>query len=82
MAWDDRRDRVDHDAARFVWQQIADDIAADIASEVLPSGQRLPSEQALAEVYGVARGTVRRAVGELVERGLVVVLHGRGTFVV
>jgi GntR family transcriptional regulator len=82
VSWDDRAERIDHDAAKFVWLQIADDIAADIASGVLPVGSRLPSEVALAEVYGVARNTVRRAIAELVERGLITVLHGRGTFVV
>jgi DNA-binding GntR family transcriptional regulator len=82
MAWGNRADRIDHDGPQFVWQQIADDIAADIRSGVLPANSRLPSEQALAaEVYGVARATVRRAIASLVEEGLLVVVHGRGTFV-
>jgi len=82
MAWDNRADRIDHEGPRFVWQQIADDIAADIRSGVLPANSRLPSEQTLGdEVYGVARATVRRAIASLVEDGLLVVLHGRGTFV-
>jgi DNA-binding transcriptional regulator YhcF (GntR family) len=52
-----------------------------IAVRFLPTS-RLPSEQALGdEVYGVARATVRRAIASLVEQGLVVVVHGRGTFV-
>jgi GntR family transcriptional regulator len=47
-----------------------------------PVDSRLPSEQALAEeVYGVARATVRRAIASPVEKGLLVVLHGRGTYV-
>ncbi|MFL6123732.1 GntR family transcriptional regulator [Actinophytocola sp.] len=82
MAWGNRADRIDHEGPRFVWQQIADDIAADIDSGALPANSRLPSEQALGdEVYGVARATVRRAIASLVEQGLVVVVHGRGTFV-
>jgi DNA-binding GntR family transcriptional regulator len=82
MAWGNRADRIDHDGPRFVWQQIADDIAADVRSGVLPANSRLPSEQALAdEVYGVARATVRRAIASLVEEDLLVVVHGRGTFV-
>lgn len=80
MSWEDRSGRLDHNEPRFVWQQIADDLAADIESGALPAGSRLPSEAALAEVYGVARGTIRRAIADLVERGLLVVLHGRGTF--
>ena len=82
MAWGNRADRIEHEGPRFVWQQIADDIAADIRSGALAINSRLPSEQALAdEVYGVARATVRRAIASLVEGGLLVVMHGRGTYV-
>lgn len=82
MAWGNRADRIDHEGPRFVWQQIADDIAADIRRDALPVNSRLPSEQALAvDVYGVARATVRRAIASLVEEGLLEVVHGRGTFV-
>jgi GntR family transcriptional regulator len=81
MDWGDRAGRIDHDGARFVWEQIAEDISADIASGELVVGARLPSEQALAEVYGVARATVRRAIASLVDQGVLVVRHGRGTFV-
>jgi GntR family transcriptional regulator len=82
MAWGNRADRIDREGPRFVWQQIADDIAAEIRSGVQPADSRLPSEQALAdEVYGVARPTVRRAIAHLVDEGLLVVVHGRGTYV-
>src|SRR5690606_18813072 len=30
---------------------------------------------------GVSRGTIRRAIGELIDEGLLVRVHGRGTFV-
>lgn len=82
MAWGNRADRIDHEGPRFVWQQIADDIAADIRSGALPVNSRLPAEQDLAvDVYGVARATVRRAIASLAEEGLLVVMHGRGTYV-
>lgn len=41
----------------------------------------LPAERALAAEYGIALGTLRRAVDELVDRGLVVALPAKGTFV-
>ncbi len=41
----------------------------------------LPSESALAAHYGVALGTMRRVLGELVEDGLLERRHGAGTFV-
>ncbi len=79
--WEDRSGRIDHDGPATIWRQVADDITADIGSGELPPGSRLPSEAELAELYGVARGTVRRALTSLVESETVIVVHGRGTFV-
>jgi GntR family transcriptional regulator len=81
MSWEDRSGRIDHDGPVTVWRQVADDITADIKSGELSQGSRLPSEAELAELYQVARGTVRRALAALVERETIVVVHGRGTFV-
>ncbi|GAA3365202.1 GntR family transcriptional regulator [Saccharopolyspora gregorii] len=81
MTWQDRSDRIDHDGPVTVWQQVADDITADIESGELPPNSRLPSEVELAELYSIARGTVRRALLALVDAGTVTVVHGRGTFV-
>jgi GntR family transcriptional regulator len=82
VAWDDRRNRIERDGPALVWQQVADDIEADIASGALPKNQKLPSEQELADdIYGVSRPTVRRAIAHLVEKGLLTVVRGRGTYV-
>ncbi len=43
-------------------------------------GQALPPEHELAERFGVNRHTLRRAVDELVQAGLVERRHGRGVF--
>lgn len=72
----------DYNPAEFVYIQVADRIAARIASGDLQPGNRLPPEYDLADEHGVARMTVRRAVEELRSRGLVRTLHGRGTFVI
>jgi DNA-binding GntR family transcriptional regulator len=68
-------------ADEYVYVLVADHIAARIAAGELQPGARLPAERELAREYGVAIGTARRAVKELVGRGLVRVLPGRGTFV-
>jgi DNA-binding FadR family transcriptional regulator len=44
-------------------------------------GQRLPPERELAERFGMARNTVRRALKSLEDGGLLVREVGRGTFV-
>lgn len=81
MSWPSRADRIDHAAPVHLWQQVADDLRADIQSGELPSHARLPAETDLAEIYGVARVTVRRAVLELRKERLLIVVTGRGTFV-
>ena len=67
--------------AELAYVQIADDIAARITSGELRPGARLLSERALAEYYGRSYQTVRRAMEVLRERGLIITIQGRGTFV-
>lgn len=64
-----------------IWKQIADDLYARIEAKEWPSGERLPSEQFLAEEYGVNRHTLRRALQQLCELGAAETRHGIGTFV-
>lgn len=78
---DDTADRPEWDPTEYRYVQIADHIAAQIADGTLGEGAALESIGRLAEHYGVARMTIVRAVEVLKERGLVVVLRGRGTFV-
>lgn len=73
--------RFDPHGRRLVYMQIADDIAAKITSGEYQPEQRLPNLSDLSEDYGAARMTIRRAVRELRERGLVEVVPGKGTFV-
>jgi GntR family transcriptional regulator len=46
----------------------------------LDPGQSLPGERQLAEQCGVARMTVRQAIGALAREGLVRTVHGAGNF--
>jgi len=52
-----------------LYREIADDIAARILDGELAAGSALPSENRLAGAYGVARGTIRRALSILRDRG-------------
>jgi GntR family transcriptional regulator len=81
VALDDRSARINHGSAMVVSVQVAADIEADIDAGKLAPDTRLPSEAELAVQYGVARVTVRRAMELLRDRGKVVTVHGRGSFV-
>ncbi|MGW2152277.1 GntR family transcriptional regulator [Nonomuraea sp. NPDC001699] len=72
---------IDSDGPELVYMVVANHIAGKIERGELKPGQRLPSELDLAEQYGVARMTVRRAMKELRERGLIRSVHGKGTYV-
>ncbi len=64
----------------------AADIAALVRREIskgnLQLHDRLPSERVLAESYGAARGTVRKALLQLEAEGFVEIRAGSGTYVV
>ncbi len=64
-----------------LFRQVADILAARIAAGDLAPGKPIPSESAIQQEFGVARGTARAAVAELRRRGLVVTVPHRGTFV-
>jgi GntR family transcriptional regulator len=81
MSLPDKRNRISHRAPRLLWQQVCDDLLADIRSGALTVDDRLPSELDMAEQYGVSRDVIRRAKEELAGEGWLIVLHGRGTFV-
>lgn len=51
-----------------------------IESGTFKVGDRLPTEQELAETTGISRTTVREAYKLLEQAGLVTVVHGRGRF--
>lgn len=78
---EDRSSRINHGSAVAVSVQVAADIEADITAGKIAPDTRLPSEAELSTQYGVARVTVRRAIEQLRERGKVVTVHGRGTYV-
>jgi len=64
-----------------LWRQIAGEIETEIMTGVCQPGEKLATEAAFAIRFGVNRHTVRRAIAFLVEKGLLRVEQGRGTFV-
>lgn len=54
---------------RARYKEIADTLRADIRNDVYPIGSSLPSEANLASNFGVAAGTIRQALKELLAEG-------------
>lgn len=72
---------IDPMSDRAAYRQIADQLRTQINGGELSAGDKLPSERALMDAYGAARGTIRQAIAQLRNEGLVEVEHGRGVFV-
>lgn len=64
-----------------LWRQLAEQLEAVIRDGGLEPNSRMPSEEALAEMFGVSRPVVRNAMQMLAGRGLIVKLHRKGNFV-
>lgn len=65
----------------LLYLQLEADLKQKMMSGVYPVGERIPTELELCDEYGVSRITVRRAIQDLVEDGMLKKLRGRGTFV-
>ena len=61
-------------------QAIFDTLRREIATGAYPPHEALPGEHALCARFGVARATLRLALGDLEQRGLIYKHHGSGTF--
>jgi DNA-binding GntR family transcriptional regulator len=70
---------IDRSSPTPLWFQLAQAIEGAITGGGLPAGSRLENEVLLAQRYGLSRPTVRRAVQELVDKGLLVRKRGVGT---
>lgn len=64
-----------------LYEQLVNKIEHEISSGKLAPGDRLPSENTLAEENGVSRVTVRQALKLLYEMGLIETQKGIGSFV-
>ena len=66
---------------RLKHQEISDVLAQEIRSGKRGTGEQLPGEVALARHFGVSRTTVRAALAELSEAGLIATRTGKGSYV-
>ncbi|MGN0143851.1 MAG: GntR family transcriptional regulator [Clostridium sp.] len=63
------------------YKDIAEDIRKDILDGKYNPNEQLPLEKEMCEYYDVSRITIKKAVDELVDEGLVIKRRGAGTFV-
>ena len=63
-----------------LYQQVADRIVSELGSS-FTTGSRLPSERSLCERFGVSRITLRNALNQLAEHGVITASPARGWFV-
>jgi GntR family transcriptional repressor for pyruvate dehydrogenase complex len=64
-----------------VKDQVFEQLRDRIMEQTWPPGARIPSENALAEVLGVSRVSIREALHMLASLGLLETRHGGGTYV-
>ena len=68
--------------AKPLYQIVAESIYSQVKTGQLKANERIPSESELCREYSVGRNTVRRAISELVNEGVLRTIQGVGTFVV
>ena len=66
---------------RLKHEAITEALAREIRDGDRPVGEQLPGEYALAQQFGVSRTTVRAALAELSEAGLIATHTGKGSYV-
>ena len=72
---------IDKNSPIPVYFQLKNEIALKISEGVWKPGECIASERELCDIYKVSRMTIRQAIGELVQEGLLLRIKGKGTFV-
>ena len=72
---------VDLDSPILLYEQIKAGIKELIKTNSLKAGDKIPNESELCGIFDVSRITIRRAIKELGEEGVIEVIRGKGTFV-
>ena len=69
------------DSSKSLYAQIKDRIKEQILTGKFKIGDKIPSERELCLMFGVSRITVRQAINEAINEGLLFTVQGKGTFV-
>ncbi|MGF1682132.1 GntR family transcriptional regulator [Photobacterium makurazakiensis] len=66
---------------KAIWREIYETLLNEIKRDIYPPNTALPSENILAERFGVTRMTVRKSLNLLQQQGVIYSIHGKGVFV-
>lgn len=72
---------LDRHSSQPLYAQLKNLILDRIDAQTYRPGQRIPSETVLCDELSLSRPTVRQAMAELVQEGVLVIVKGKGTFV-
>ncbi|HWR42333.1 GntR family transcriptional regulator [Sporomusa sp.] len=64
-----------------LYVQLAKILRGDILNGIYKEGDLIPSEAQMSQKYKITRTTIRRAIADLVNEGLLSQVHGKGTYV-
>lgn len=72
---------INHTSMEPIYEQIMTQIKAEVIDGILPAGSALPSVRALSKDLKISALTVKKAYDNLETEGLVVTVHGKGSFI-
>lgn len=72
---------IQHTSMQPIYEQIVEQIRYQVMHGILKSGSALPSVRSLAKDLKISALTVKKAYDFLEEEGLVVTVHGKGSFI-
>ena len=72
---------INHTSMEPIYEQIVAQIKAEVIEGTLTAGKALPSVRALSRELKISALTVKKAYDNLEEEGLVVTVHGKGSFI-
>ena len=72
---------INHTSMEPIYEQIVAQIKAEVIEGILTAGEALSSVRALSRELKISALTVKKAYDNLEEEGLVVTVHGKGSFI-
>lgn len=73
--------KINKDCATPIYKQVVNILTENVSSGKWRESDRIPSELELASSLGVSRGSIKKAVSELVDAGILEQIQGKGTYV-